>query len=212
MGGRLDAVEAAASAPAEPAVDPKLAERLSACESAVAGMGGRLDAVEAAASAPAADNTAPLREELAGCGRSLAALTERVAALEEGARGASDAMLKETLDAARQASEATLRSALDNARQDRNDLLASLPGLVAEAVRQAVGQTAAAPAASALPQGLREELDHLGMQCRSMAARLDGLEKRLDDLQPSFNANIEKAAAAAMARLLNEQISKLMQG
>ena len=171
---------------------------------------GRMDAVEAAPAAPAADDTAPLRDELSECGRSLSELAGRVAALEEGAHGASDAMLKESLEAACQASETTLRSALDSARQDRNDLLAALPGLVAEAVRQAVGQ-AAAPAAVELPEGLREELDRLGVQCRSMAARLDALEKRLDDMQPAFNANIEKAAAAAMSRLLNEQIARLTQ-
>ncbi len=209
--GRVAAVEAApASTPAEPVADPALAERLAACESAVSAVSGRVDAVEAAAAAPAADDTAPLRDELSECGRSLSALAERVATLEEGARGASDAVLKESLEAACQASETTLRSALDSARQERNDLFAALPGLVAEAVRQVVGQ-AAAPAAAALPDGLREELDRLGMQCRSMAARLDALEKRLDDMQPAFNANIEKAAAAAMSRLLNEQIAKLTQ-
>ena len=209
--GRVSAVEAApAPAPAEAVADPALLERLAACESAVSAVSGRMDAVEAAPAAPAADDTAPLRDELSECGRSLSELAGRVAALEEGAHGASDAMLKESLEAACQASETTLRSALDSARQDRNDLLAALPGLVAEAVRQAVGQ-AAAPAAAELPEGLREELDRLGVQCRSMAARLDALEKRLDDMQPAFNANIEKAAAAAMSRLLNEQIARLTQ-
>lgn len=209
--GRVAAVEAApASAPEEPVVDPALMERLAACESAVSAVSGRLDAVESAEAAPAADDAAPLRDELSECGRSLSELAGRVAALEEGAQGASGAALKESLEAACQASETTLRSALDSARQDRNDLLAALPGLVAEAVRQAVGQ-AAAPAAGALPDGLREELDRLGVQCRSMAARLDALEKRLDDMQPAFNVNIEKAAAAAMSRLLNEQIAKLTQ-
>ena len=220
LSSRMDTVEAAASGPvAQPAVDPALAARLSACEAALAALSGRVDAVEAAPSAQPAEDTASLRDGVAECGQSLAALSGRVTALEEDARGASDAVLRESLEAACRASETTLRSALDTARQEHHDLLAALPGLVADAVRQAVAQPLPpvppaepiAPAASALPEGLREELDRLAVQCRSMAARLDALEKRLDDMQPAFNANIEKAAAAAMSRLLNEQIARLTQ-
>ena len=213
LSGRLGAVETAASTPVEPVADSALAARLAACENALAALSGRVDGVEAAASAPAEEDNAALRDGVAECDRALAALSGRVSALEGDARGASDAVLKESLEAARLASEETLRNALDNARQDRNELLAALPGLVAEAVRQAVApQPAAQPAPDAgLPGNLREELDRLGVQCRSMAARLDALEKRLDDLQPAFNANIEKAAAAAMSRLLNEQITRLTQ-
>lgn len=213
LSGRLEAVETAASTPVEPVADPALAARLAACENALAALSGRVDGVEATVSAPAEEDNAALRDGVAECDRALAALSGRVSALEGDARGASDAVLKESLEAARLASEEALRNALENARQDRNELLAALPGLVAEAVRQAVApQPAAQPAPDAgLPGNLREELDRLGVQCRSMAARLDALEKRLDDLQPAFNANIEKAAAAAMSRLLNEQITRLTQ-
>ena len=44
------------------------------------------------------------------------------------------------------------------------------------------------------------------------SARLDALEKRLDELTPAFNERIEKAAASAAARILREEIARLLQG
>ena len=38
------------------------------------------------------------------------------------------------------------------------------------------------------------------------------LESRLDTLEPRFNQQVEKAAAGAAARILREEIAKLIQG
>ena len=59
---------------------------------------------------------------------------------------------------------------------------------------------------------LAERLEKLETQARSVSARLDALEKRLDELTPAFNERIEKAAASAAARILREEIARLLQG
>ena len=70
---------------------------------------------------------------------------------------------------------------------------------------------AAASAAQDMAE-LTERLEKLETQARSVSARLDALENRLDELTPAFNERIEKAAASAAARILREEISRLLQG
>ena len=57
---------------------------------------------------------------------------------------------------------------------------------------------------------LEEKLAPLAASLRSAAARLDALERRLDELEPRFNERVEKAAAAAAARILREEIARLL--
>lgn len=52
----------------------------------------------------------------------------------------------------------------------------------------------------------------LNLSGKSAAARMDSLEKRLDELEPNFNVQVQKAAAAAVARILHEEISRLVEG
>ena len=78
-----------------------------------------------------------------------------------------------------------------------------------------VGRVDAAEAAATAAQQdgeLAERLEKLETQARSVSARLDALEKRLDEMSPAFNERIEKAAAAAAARILREEIARLLQG
>ena len=46
---------------------------------------------------------------------------------------------------------------------------------------------------------------------RSTSARLDSIEERLDGLEPRFNDQVEKSAAAAAARILREEIARLLE-
>ena len=39
---------------------------------------------------------------------------------------------------------------------------------------------------------------------------MDALEARLDELEPRFNDRVEKAAAGAAARILREEIGRLL--
>ena len=61
-------------------------------------------------------------------------------------------------------------------------------------------------------QALEERLHNLSLMNKSVSARLDALESRLDTLEPHFNQQVDKAAAAAAARILREEIAKLVQG
>ena len=56
-----------------------------------------------------------------------------------------------------------------------------------------------------------ERLQPVITAARSANARIDSLEERLDALEPRFNDRVEKAAAAAAARILREEISRLLE-
>ncbi|MCR4666417.1 MAG: hypothetical protein K5657_03885 [Desulfovibrio sp.] len=63
--------------------------------------------------------------------------------------------------------------------------------------------------------GSRDELqERLAASQREndiLTARIDGLEKRIDSLEPTFNARIDKAAAGAAARILREELKKILE-
>ncbi len=70
-------------------------------------------------------------------------------------------------------------------------------------------------AAEKAPQAggeVEKSIKRLSTGERSARARMDSLEKRLDELEPNFNIQVEKAAATAVARILNEEIRKLSEG
>ena len=64
------------------------------------------------------------------------------------------------------------------------------------------------PAAPALPPELADRLASLEKTCRTLQQQLDALSRRLDTLMAE--EHIEKAAAAATARILREELRQLM--
>ena len=93
-----------------------------------------------------------------------------------------------------------------------------------ECISTAVAATlAAAPAPAPAPAVIEqpdmaqvqalidERLQPVVAAARSASARIDALEARLDALEPRFNDRVEKAAAAAAARILREEISRLLE-
>ena len=68
-----------------------------------------------------------------------------------------------------------------------------------------------APAASGEAAAFTERLDSAELMLRGASARLDSIEVRLDDLEPRFNDQVEKSAAAAAARILREEIARLLE-
>lgn len=69
----------------------------------------------------------------------------------------------------------------------------------------------AQPATADLQALIDERLQPVITAARSANARIDALEERLDALEPRFNDRVEKAAAAAAARILREEISRLLE-
>lgn len=83
---------------------------------------------------------------------------------------------------------------------------------VAAAVRDALQAEPETPGGEDVSPALEERLQALALTGNSTAARTDALENRLDALEPRFNERVEKAAAAAAARILREEIARLLQG
>ena len=75
----------------------------------------------------------------------------------------------------------------------------------------APAQNTAAADVQALQNLIDEQLLPVTTAARIATARIDALESRLDDLEPRFNDRVEKAAAAAAARILREEISRLLE-
>lgn len=85
---------------------------------------------------------------------------------------------------------------------------------VAEA-QSAMAQAHDAPAGHEDPALLESLLDDrlhaVNLTMRGASARLDAVESRLDELEPHFNDRVEKAAASAAARILREEIGRLLE-
>ena len=81
--------------------------------------------------------------------------------------------------------------------------------LIASSVGQALKDT---PLPACLPGSVEERLNALEAHDKSLLARMDALESRLDGLEPRFNEEVGKAAAGAVARILREEISRLAGG
>ncbi len=85
-----------------------------------------------------------------------------------------------------------------------------------EAVQSAMPQAEDKPQAEhedpALLETLLDERMHgVNLTVKGASARLDSVEDRLDELEPRFNDRVEKAAAAAAARILREEIGRLLE-
>lgn len=64
----------------------------------------------------------------------------------------------------------------------------------------------------ALLESLLDDRMHaVNLTMRGASARLDAVEGRLDELEPRFNDRVEKAAASAAARILREEIGRLLE-
>ena len=134
-----------------------------------------------------AEELVSLNVRLRHCEAELADARARIAALER-ASGAAAASLEDLL-------------------RDGSPLHDRFAGLIASSVRQAMQS---APA-GITEQVLDERLQAVSLSNKSISARMDALETRLDHLEPRFNAQVEKAAAGAAARILREEIAKLVQ-
>ncbi len=234
----LDADAASSHAPALAAVAQRLEQcedllrqaedRVSALESAVA------EAREAAEQAHALADEA---REAAGLAQASAEEAQNTArAVGKDAANAAD----EALQAARHAQEAAEAAMQQNNAPDAAHALAqtlfepghplhqrlmdAIQAAAAEAAQEAAQlalqeaaqqalQTAAAeaPAAPGEAPALAERLDSADLMLRGASARLDSIEVRLDDLEPRFNDQVEKSAAAAAARILREEIARLLE-
>lgn len=129
-----------------------------------------------------------LDERLQRCESELAEARARVAALEKAAAAPS--------------------ASLEDLLREGNPLHDRFAALIASSVSQAL---------KAMPSGvtdavLEERLQSVSLLGKSVSARMDALESRLDTLEPRFNQQVEKAAAGAAARILREEIAKLIQG
>ena len=60
-------------------------------------------------------------------------------------------------------------------------------------------------------EGLEKRFAAVQREKEVLAARVDSLEKRIDTLEPTFNARIDKAAAGAAARILREELRVLLE-
>ncbi|WP_165177339.1 hypothetical protein [Desulfovibrio sp. ZJ369] len=134
-----------------------------------------------------AEELVSLSVRLRHCEAELADARARIAALER-ASGAAAASLEDLL-------------------RDGSPLHDRFAGLIASSVRQALQS---APA-GITEQVLDERLQAVNLSNKSISARMDALETRLDHLEPRFNAQVEKAAAGAAARILREEIATLVQ-
>ena len=134
------------------------------------------------------EQAARLDERLQRCESELAEARARVAALEKAAAAPS--------------------ASLEDLLREGNPLHDRFAALIASSVSQAL---------KAMPSGvtdaaLEERLQSVSLLGKSVSVRMDALESRLDTLEPRFNQQVEKAAAGAAARILREEIAKLIQG
>lgn len=98
-------------------------------------------------------------------------------------------------------------AALEDLLKDGTPMHAGFTSLIAAAVGQALQGFASQRSED--PE-IAEKMRLLEDGDKRVNARMDMLEKRLDDLEPNFNAQVQKAAASAAARILHEEIGKLV--
>lgn len=232
-----DAADAAAVADPPPApVADVLAERLDQCEELLRQAEERASALESAMAE--AREAAEQARALADEAREAAGLAQ--ASAEEAQNTAravgrdSARAVDEALQAARNAEE-TAGAAMQqgSAGPDTAEALAEAlfePGhplhqRFMDAIQAAAAQAAQQAAQSALQEtagqapasgpsedpALAERLDNADLMLRGTSARLDSIEERLDGLEPRFNEQVEKSAAAAAARILREEIARLLE-
>lgn len=95
---------------------------------------------------------------------------------------------------------------LEDLLREGNPLHDRFAELIASSVRQALKAMPSVMTETVLD----ERLQAVNLAGKSVSARMDALEGRLDNLEPRFNAQVEKAAASAAARILREEIARLL--
>ena len=206
----LDATLAAVSAEA---LDAVMAQANEASSHALDAFAQAFDASTRAADAAEAVGNLATRVEQ--CERALQEAGERIIALET-------ALESQIAASQNLAATALPRQELEGMFMEGHPLHQGLMECISKAVAEALA-AAPAPAPAPLPavaqqpdmaqvQALIDErLQPVIAAARSATARIDALESRLDALEPRFNDRVEKAAAAAAARILREEISRLLE-
>ena len=204
----LDATLAAVSAEA---LDAVMAQANEASSHALDAFAQAFDASNRAADAAEAVSNLAMRVEQ--CERALHEAGERIIALETALE--SQIAASQTMAAA-----ALPRQELEGMFMEGHPLHQGLMECISKAVAEALAAAPALPPASALAAQpasadvqamIDERLQPVIAAERSANARIDALESRLDALEPRFNDRVEKAAASAAARILREEISRLLE-
>ena len=201
----LDATLAAVSAEALEAVMTQANE---ASSHALDAFAQAFDASTRAADAASAVDTLAARVE--HCERALQEAGERIIALETALESQIAALHNLT-------ATALPRQELEGMFMEGHPLHQGLMECISKAVAETLATSpASAPApaqhtAADVQVLIDEQLQPVITAARIATARIDSLESRLDALEPRFNDRIEKAAAAAAARILREEIGRLLE-
>lgn len=149
------------------------------------------------------DSLSQLNEKLSQRLDSLGQLTERLSLRLEHCEGElTRAMAR--LEAVEKAAEsASLEDLLCEGNSLHDRFAALIARSVSEAFKNAPPQTDPA---------VMERMENIAMMNKSVSARMDAMENRLDLLEPRFNREVEKAAALAVVKILREEIARLGQG
>lgn len=232
-----DAADAAAVADPPPApVADVLAERLDQCEGLLRQAEERASALESAMAEAreAAEQARALADEAreaAGLAQASAEEAQNTAravgrdsarAVDEVLQAASNA--EETAGAAMQqgsagpdTAEALAEALFEPGHPLHQRFMDAIQAAAAQAAQQAAQSALQETAGQAPASGpsedpaLAERLDNADLMLRGTSARLDSIEERLDGLEPRFNEQVEKSAAAAAARILREEIARLLE-
>ena len=155
--------------------------------------------------AEAVDMVHQLASRVEHCEHALQEAGERIIALETA--------LESQIHAFNDLAAASLpRQELENMFVEGHPLHQYLMNCIEKAVAVALASAPDAEAnAEDAPSLVEEKLQPVVTATRSASARLDALESRLDALEPRFNDRVERAAAAAAARILREEIGRLIE-
>ena len=155
--------------------------------------------------ADAADTASKLTARVELCEAALQEAGDRIIALETA--------LEAQIHASHELAANSLpRQELEDMFVEGHPLHQSLMDCISKAVAAALTSAQAPQADHDDAQSLVEErLQPVVTAARSATARIDALETRLDALEPRFNDRVERAAAAAAARILREEIGRLLE-
>ncbi len=155
--------------------------------------------------ADAAETASKLTARVEQCEAALQEAGDRIIALETA--------LEAQIHASQELAANSLpRQELEDMFVEGHPLYQSLMDCIAKAVAAALASAPAPQTEHDDAQSLVEErLQPVVTAARSATARIDALETRLDALEPRFNDRVERAAAAAAARILREEIGRLLE-
>ena len=197
------AVAVTAAAVPEAEIEAVREQAKEASSHAIDAFAQALDASNRAAEA--ADMVHQLASRVEHCEHALQEAGERIIALETA--------LESQIHAFNDLAAASLpRQELENMFVEGHPLHQYLMNCIEKAVAVALSSAPdAEPNAEDAPSLVEEKLQPVVTAARSASARLDALESRLDALEPRFNDRVERAAAAAAARILREEIGRLIE-